>query len=250
MLAEKTYRLFLDEIKKEGTATVGPKKFTRIINESMMSVILSKLPQTEVISKRVEDLSQLLITTDGFSPSMGNNPLPPIESSPHNQFQIPRSEEIEVNGRIYPRVLKVLRIAFKLTYIDHECLVGESKGYISAKLLKTDQKDKVISNPHRRPTTGPPFSRFYFQLYGDNLTAIVSRDNVGSYASKMEIEYYRYPLAFAFHGYNQPTNVGIEFNDDFAREIIDHAAAGYLSETGDPRWEPKRVEKKDEENFN
>lgn len=244
MLATTTYQLFLEKIKKEFTSAVPPEVFTNLINDSCVKVVLSKLPGTELVSKRVEDLSQLLVTVDGI-----DYPLIETEQSGYNTFLIPRMQEMSVGNTIYPQALKILNVGFQIYYKGHICLPdGLGDDFESASLMKTDQRYQIMENPHRIPTLGPPAVRIYFQLYKDKIRAILSRKQIESYAKYLRIEYYRYPVKFYFDE-NDPINgsTPLEFRDEVCREIIDHAALSYIERVQDPRFQTKKIENKEDE---
>lgn len=241
--AAKTYELFLDGVKKEYTSTVTPPVANRLLNAAMMDKVLEKLPETEMINKRVEDLSQLLITLD----TSDYPPIPTITNG-SNAFLIPRIEDLNIGGHNYPQELKILNMGFKMYYKGHRCFPdGLRDNVYPATLLRTDEKYAVFNNPHRIPTLGPPKVRMYFQIYKDKIIAIVSRKSTESYAAKLVMEYYRYPREFFFDRNNPEdipngNSVPFEFRDEFIREIIDHAVLTYIERVQDPRFQTKKIE--------
>jgi hypothetical protein len=246
MTAELSYKLFLDKIKKQAISTVNPEAFNRLFNDSQLEVILSKLPATEVVSKRVEDLSQLLITTD-------TEDYPAIPTIDHgsNSFEMPRTGELIISGVIYPQSLRILNIGFKIAYEGHPCYSdGLGKMFLDAFFLRTDQRYPIMKNPHRHPTLGPVVDRVYYQIYKDNISAIISRENesIDSYAAYMRVEYYRYPREFIF----SPDGVSIdcEFRDEVVTEIINLCAIKYVERVTDPRFETKLIEDQRQKNNN
>lgn len=241
MDAELTYKLFLDGIKKEGISTVLPEKFNRLYNDTRLNVILGKLKGVETVSKRTEDLTQLLITTNGSDMLTGES-YPPISTSEpgSNRFVFPRSEEIIHNGVLYPQSLKLLNIGFKIAYEGDPCYSdGLGSKFHPAKFMKTDKYYPIMGNPHRRPTLEKPITRLYFQMYKDEITAIISYKDIDSYAAEMKVEYYRYPVEFIFNPTGPSTDC--EFRDEFTREVIDQCILDYIQTVNDPRFESKMV---------
>ena len=228
MDAITTYKQFLDGIKKESTSTVTPDAFNRLFNKIQLDVIVSKLSKTELESKRIEDLSQLL-QYKIISPDVVGS----------NNFTIPRTGEFGFAHSPSDKILKLLNVAFKIVYEGHECINDSESGYISAEYLRTDEKYSIFNNPFRVPTLSPPYTRIYYQLYENRITVIFSNNTVDSFASKMKIEYYRYPIKFNFDKNNPDESIDCEFKDELCQEIIDHTVMYYLENITDPNFQSK-----------
>ncbi|MFP4046154.1 MAG: hypothetical protein ACLFT4_00160 [Bacteroidales bacterium] len=241
--ALETYKLFLEGIKKESISTVPPDIFNNLINKSQLKVILSKLPETEVINKRVEDLSQLLVTLDTEN-------YPAIETiSPNsNAFRVPRMDSLDINEVNYPQELKILNVGFKMQYYGHRCFPdGLGEDFEMATLMKTDQRYQILKNPHRFPTLGPPNVRVYFQVYQDKIRAVIARKSTESYARYLKLEYYRYPVEFFFDKNNPDGGTPLEFRNEMVHEIVDHAVLSYIERIQDPRFQTKKIENREDE---
>jgi len=241
--AQKSFELFLEGIKKESTSTITPDQLNKLFNKSQLSVVLSKLPKAEIINKRVEDLSQLLVTLD-------TDDHPAIETTllGSNTFLIPRTDSMTIDGTLYPQELKILNVGLKMHYKNHPCYSdGLSDDFDLASFMKTDQRYQIFKNPHRMPTLGPPSVRAYFQLYENKLRAIISRKETESYARYLRLEYYRYPTEFFFDESNPSGGVPFEFRDEMVYEIIDHAVLSYIERVQDPRFQTKKIENREDD---
>lgn len=241
------YRAFLDGIKKESTSIVVPQQFNRIINDwGQDEWIKQNALAIEFNQKQIDDLDKIRVVADGFF--VWDNAGTPItlypiapETDNSKEFIIPkyvttgirtRREDGFVDTRDFPRYLRLLNVSFKLAYGDgQECgLTGVSE-WLSADILRSDQRNTIMDNPYRKPKD----SRIYYEIINGRIR-IITNSNSQGYA--MRLEYLRYPTVIFFDPNGvTANNVDCEFGFQQQKEIVDIAVRTYLERVQDPRYQ-------------
>lgn len=231
------YRDFLKEIKKSNIATVPVSRFNIIINDAYTLWYREKSNEIDIDQKRIDDLKELVVITNGYYSFEGNvlSPLTPIVAG-QNVFPLPKSLDndyrVSISGVYYPNYRRMLNVQFRYIYNGDPCYPnGEISPWIPGKPLKTNQKNEIRKNPFRMPDR----SNLYYQLR-NNTVELWLGDDVSNIPHSMLIEYVKYPRKINYD-HTDPTNdVMCELQSDQIREIVEIAARTYLQETSDPRY--------------
>lgn len=242
------YELFLDGIKKERISTVPPSGFNRIINEAYDAWYRDKSLKIEQDQKKLDDLQELRVITDGVFKYLGS-PLVPIHaindttSSDYgrNLFPLPipndNGNDVMIEGVVYPEYRRLLGVMFRLKYYGDPCHTdGELSDWKEAFIMRSNQRAEVKKNPFRRPRKG----MIYYEVL-DKLIKLDIGDNTNSFGYDMRIDYIKYPRAINFSE-NPSENVMCELQSDQCLEIIDIAVKTYIERVSDPRYQTQMYE--------
>lgn len=222
-----TYKLFLDLIKKEGTATVTPEKFNRIINEAQMDWYMRKAPMDDFSQDEIDDIQIMNVITDGVfiwyrTDLMVGVMLYPISSISDNVFEVPVDESVPIINdhgllQLYPRYFRFRNVQFRMS---------SSGEWLEARPFLANKKDYIMKSSYRRPTD----TKLYYEMLGNRIRVVTG----GATAHSMKLSYLRYPLDM---NYDTDPNLQVhcEFGPRQTQEIVYLAAQLYLERTKDER---------------
>jgi hypothetical protein len=199
--AEKIFKYFLQGVRKERTVVIKPADWVLFMNGVLLDWVKTKLPETEYMQKRVDDLQAIHVVTDGIQ-------YPMIEIS-NGSFEIPS----------VPKYLHGLSASF--SYYKGSELVNYSGGYI----LRSDNRNTIAKSQYRKPRK----DYTYFELREGKI--YIKTD--GTEFNRMALEYYRYPDEFKYTPSVEDSTGS--FNVSQNKEIADLAIRKYLERVRDPR---------------
>jgi len=232
------YKDFLKEIKKSNIASVPPSVFNIVFNDAYTLWYREKSKEIDIDQKRMDDLKELVVITDGIFEFGGVvlNPLTPI-SAGSSLFPLPVSPDndyyVSIDGIDYPNYRRLLNVQFRYTYNGDPCYPdGDISPWIPGKPLKTNQKNEIRKNPFRKPDR----QNIYYQLR-DNYVDLWLGDDTSNIPHSMRIEYIKYPRSIVYDHSVPANNVMCELQSDQIREIVEIATRTYLQEATDPRYQ-------------
>ena len=235
--AQKMYKYFLTEVRKERTVVVTPGEWTSFVGPVLIDWVKTKLPEREFNQKRIDDLESIKVLTDGFQ-------WPRIESlyASGNIFKIPYDDNT------LPKYMFGLAVAFGngisqvgppdpgdggasvLASADSDnpkpgSISFKLQDRVGAKMLRSDKRVLYSDNPYRKPID----TEFvYFEQRGNYIYCHTAKQQY----NRMELEYYRYPTEIVFDG--SIDNAG-SFMPQQNKEIMDMAVTRYLERVSDQR---------------
>lgn len=205
--AEKMYRYFLSEIRKERTIVITPDRWNDMVNPIVIDWIKTKLPEIEFNQKRIDDLEAIKVITDGVSTDR-------LISVSKNTFELPFSGDI-------PVYMHGLSAAFS-NHIDGK----PDEPFIAGKILRSDKRVTILDNPYRQPDDK---TFVYFEIRGNKLYCISDSKEFNF----LILEYYSYPIEISYKP-NIADIVG-SFRPAQNKEIMDMAVTQYLEKASDQR---------------
>jgi len=245
--ADKMYKYFLSEIRKERTIVVPPQRWVEVVNEACIDWTKLKLPEMEFNQKRIDDLEAIKVVTDSLqypyinslypynedlAPSGGNIFAIPYDNDDYAKYMHGISVEFGINinppapggngGDETTRSIPVVPI------IDNpipEKIKEELSSLVAGKIFRSDTRVVYKNNPYRIPDDN---TYVYFEQRG-NYIYVISK---GKRFDRMSLEYYRYPTEINLDGQNG--NVG-SFKPTQNKEIVDLAVTNYLERVSSPR---------------
>lgn len=229
------YRSFLKEIKKSNIASVPPSVFNTIINDAYSLWYRDKSTEIERDQKRMDDLKELIVVTDGVFMFEGHV-LPAIQPTSTNLFPLPKALDntatVTINNVVYPSYRRLLSVEFKYQYVNDPCYPdGQLSDWISSSPLRANQEAELKKSAFRKPTR----NKIYHKLIGNNVKLWLG-DNTSNIGRFMKIEYIKYPRQIFFDS-TGVNNVMCELQSDQIHEIVKIAARTYLQEATDPRYQ-------------
>ncbi len=244
MKAEKTYKLFLQGIRREKTSVVEPDLWNLYFPNVVLKWINMKQDLVERNQRFDDDLSILTVTTDSLPllpllPLASSNgitvfPLPEITpSNPSNKQLIGENQYMS-----FPAYLRLLNIRGILPDDSEIKLVS----------LKTNDEDEILTNSYTKPSLDECYYRVedgsvynpggrVFKVYHDSIDI-----------AKVKLSYLRESIEYFFDESNPVDNVRnvthemgkgsipLEFDDLRATKIIDMAVRLFLEVRSDPRY--------------
>lgn len=247
------YEAFTDGIRRSFTSIVPPLLFNRIIQDAELEWVMTKLPEREIVQKRIDDINVLRVATDGVF-LFNEEPVAEIKPFSENFFPVPRKQNGHYNeetGMVtlnngedsvdYPIYLRGCRIDFRL---------ASSPGIWSeAKILRSDDRGHVLKSVYRSPRPG----KIYYEVSGNFIKAHLPS---GEVALGMNLEYYTYPRKVWFDESNIADNenypeatdgknpyesgygsINSIFEEYQKREIIDLAVRMFLENRSSARYQ-------------
>ena len=221
--AEKLFKYFLQEVRKERTVVITPQAWTEFINPVILDWVKTKLPELEFNQKRIDDLEAIKVLTDGGQ-------YPYIRDAETNVFVIPYSTD----G--YPSYLHGLSAEFG--YISSEAEDDGQNDEQAAQaavvaleyrtagiILRSDNRVVRKKNPYRQPDDD---TFIYFENRGGRIYSIPKEKEY----NQLVLEYYRYPEEITFDGTTGSTG---SFMPTQNKEIMDLAVVQYLEVVESPR---------------
>lgn len=247
--AEQMYKAFLAGIKKEQTSIVTPPIFDLIINEEQNNWLKEKFAAIELDQKRIDDLQCIRVATDGEYKyqTIVLNPIGP-DAYEGRTFSLPYDPAQQINNmwagvppsattQVYPKYRRLLNIEFKIKYINHECgWKGESE-WLSARIMRTDQKTETFKNPYRKPKD----NRLYYEIIGNKIRLVTGTMSVGI---GMKLEYLRYPRSISF-----VNGINCEFLPEQQQEIVDRAVVSYIERSKNTRYQSIKIQENQNQQF-
>jgi len=244
MNAEKTYRLFLSEIRSGSNASLEPAAWNLFFNSTILKWVNMKQDQVERNQLQTDDLSMITVTTDGLP----FKPLKEIDSnSDISVFPVPESTPSNKNNyqfgsdgskTKYPDYFRLLN-AFLI--VDGVEIPSES--------LKTNEEDEIKSNTYLKPSMEKVYHRVEdgtsYNPGGRVFKVLHSMSSIDSF----KISYLRKPFPYFFDESQPEDNienvnlvrgggsVPCEFNDIITIKIVSMAARLFLEAKSDPRYE-------------
>jgi len=218
---KECYQAVLLGIRMEKTSTVEPDEFNLLWNESTVAWQGIKLPSVEFNQKRIDDLQQFYVITDGSSIGF------PLIRSIHlrNTFQVPITFKSiapdglilsEINKVEYPMYRHGLNVFFK---------EPDTEKLFPVYLMRSDKRAVTMVNPYREVKKSRP----YFE-YRNNHITLEGRDS-----EYMCLGYIRYPK-IAEYFEDESKNVDPETTPAQNEEIVQLAVSMFLENKGNPRY--------------
>ena len=209
--AEKMYRYFLTQVRKEHTVVVPPTQWNEMINPIVLDWIKTKLPENEFNQKRIDDLEAIKVITDGDMYPL----IPSVDFNTANKkFSIP------YNVKGYPNYLHGLSVQFAYTKTT----------FFGARLWRSDFRVTNNLNPYRKPSDTNLNESFY-EVRGNFLYAITNVELKLKF--NLVLEYYSYPEEIVYLP-DQNNSAG-SFKPTQNKEIMDLAVTKFLENVSDPR---------------
>jgi len=208
--AEKMYKYFLTEVRKERTVVITPSDWTTFINLVVIDWIKTKLPLLEFNQKRIDDLEAIKVLTDGVSATI-------LTKVADNQFAIP------YNHATLPKYLYGLSAEFG--YSTSSSIPVNLTRRVAGKILRSDRRVNYGNNPYRQPKDD---LFIYFEQRGGYIYCIPESLEW----NKLILEYYSYPTDIV---YSSTIDEAGSFHPTQNKEIIDMAVTRYLERVSDQR---------------
>lgn len=233
--AEKMFKYFLTEVRKEFTVVITPDQWNEFVNPVFIDWIKTKLPLAEFVQKRIDDLEAIKVLTDGRQyqriPSY-------FESG--NIFQIPYTSEHwpaymhGISAQFAQAVASdgsepddgTGETAVAVENDDLITTVPKVTNLIGGKIFRSDTRAVNSNNPYRQPIKGE-------YAYFDNRGGFIYVQSEELSYDRMILEYYRYPEEVLFIP-NGDSSAG-SFMPTQNKEIIDMAVTRYLEKVSDQR---------------
>jgi len=220
--AKKLFEHFLYSVRKERTAVISPEAWTLFMEGILLDWVKLRLPETEYIQKRIDDLEAIHVVTDGILHDM-------IEADENGLYPIPTD----------PKYLHGLSATFAYYYNpvgedeiiggdERTQIVGSNTGLLYktvGRILRADNRGMIESNPYRKPKS----TRIYFDLR-ESFIYLSSGDTS---FNRLILEYYKYPEKITFTSSGEDSTGS--FNESQNKEIVDLAIRKYLERVRDPR---------------
>lgn len=222
--AEELYKYWLSLIRKERTTIVKPAQWVTIMNAGAIDWVKTKLPQTEFVQKRIDDLEAIHVLTDGVQEDM-------IESDEATgAFMIPSRYLYGLSASFGYYHTSIDEIPEEDEPPMDRSLIGSDssrmKYIVGGKILRSDNRVFLSKNPYRKPDD----ETIYFELRSGK----VYLKTDGSPYNRMIMEYYRFPDTFSYGTGDDATG---SFNASQNKEIVDLTARKFLERMKDPRYQ-------------
>jgi|GEM_PF-4020996 len=220
--AKKLFEYFLYSVRKERTAVISPEAWTSFMSGIILDWVKLRLPETEYIQKRIDDLEAIHVITDGILHDM-------IEADENDLYPVP----------IDPQYLHGLSATFAYYYnpVGDDALsggdlrnpvVGSNAGILYrtvGRILRADNRGMIERNPYRKTKS----SRVYFDLR----EGFIYLSSGETPFNRLILEYYKYPEKIIFTSSGEDSTGS--FNESQNKEIVDLAIRKYLERVKDPR---------------
>jgi len=226
---KQMYESFLRMIKKENTSEVSPSAWNKLINESMIIWMKSKLPSLEFTQVQIDDLLPVKVVTDGVIQ-------PVLLSQGDNLFNLSTSSGIGSTYYLPNYYFHGLRVMARTA---QESLGSQT--WTPAYLLRSDKRHIIEDNPYRKSTS----DNLMFE-YIDGKIRIISDDTY----NEMCLEYLRYPREVFFdevaptvidntNDLHAPGKGCVECEFGFYQryDIVSLSARKYLGKEGDEKYD-------------
>lgn len=234
---EDVYRSFLREIKKANTAVVPPAQFNLLMGDAESLFYREKSSEIEKDQKRIDDLKEWIVITDGLYEYNGSPLNPILADGQTNIFPLPKDAtnnyECTVSTMgvlVYPAYRRLLKVEFRYRRVNDPCYPDGLSPWIGGKPLKANEQNVIAKNPFRKPNS----EVIYYKEIGNNIKLWLG-DDTQNYGYEMRIEYIKYPRPFNY-SVVPADNVMLELQSDQIHEIVKIAARLYMGESSDPRY--------------
>jgi hypothetical protein len=239
--AQKMYRYFLSEIRKERTIVITPAEWTAFINPIFVDWVKTKLPEQDFNQKRIDDLESIKVVTDGLQTGY----LYAVDFDLGNVFKIPYNE------KFYPRYMQGVSAEFGYSDVNHQGETGGGGGGASpiagaavthednpeprkkafkfdnstgGKIFRSDKRVMYKDNPYRQESN----NFIHFEQRGNYIYCKSATQKF----NLLKLEYYRYPTEIVYDG--STDNAG-SFKPVQNKEVLDMAVTRYLERVSDQR---------------
>jgi hypothetical protein len=207
-------------VRRYKNSTIEPDEFNIIWNEATTLWQGLKLPLVEFNQKRIDDLSQFHVVTDG---SPVGSPL--ISTTIHNIFQVPIAYD-SVNDGIITSVINGVDYPMYRHGLNAMFRVPGSTDFFRVRIMRSDQRAINQENPYRQAKTTRPYFEFI-----NNQIRLEGRDS-----AFLRLEYVRYPKIATYDGVDENMSLDPETTPAQNEEIVQLAVSLYLENKGDPRY--------------